>query len=169
MTSAATTDDTMTLHHAALYVSDLEKTRDFYTGVLGMKEIARPVDFTFPGAYVKRGGAEVHVVVEIEPDRTAQLRQKWSEEELRIGYVVHFALRVDSLDPYRRSLAERDLQPVGGPRIRADDVEQIYLVDPDGYVVELMCFHNEATANRRRTELAVSGEGVPIAPGHKGC
>jgi catechol 2,3-dioxygenase-like lactoylglutathione lyase family enzyme len=114
MTSAATTDDTMTLHHAGLYVSDLEKTRDFYTGVLGMKEIARPVDFTFPGAYVKRGGAEVHVVVEIEPDRTAQLRQKWSEEELRIGYVVHFALRVDSLDPYRRSLAERDLQPVGG-------------------------------------------------------
>jgi len=128
-----------------------------------------PVDFTFPGAYFKRGGAEVHVVVEIEPDRTAQLRQKWSEEELRTGYVVHFALRVDSLDPYRRSLAERDLQPVGGPRIRADDVEQIYLVDPDGYVVELMCFHNEATANRRRTELAVSGEGVPIAPGHKGC
>ena len=107
--------------------------------------------------------------METEPDRTDQLRQDWSEEELRTGYVVHFALRVDSLDPYRRSLAERDLQPVGGPRIRADDVEQIHLVDPDGYVVELMCFHNEATANRRRTELAVSGEGVPIAPGHKGC
>jgi glyoxylase I family protein len=167
MISAAAADDTMTLHHAALYVSDLEKTRDFYTGVLGMKEIARPVDFTFPGAYFKRGGAEVHVVVESEPDRTAQLRPKWSDEELRTGYVVHFALRVDSLDAYRRALAERNLQPVGGPRIRADHVEQIYLADPDGYVVELMCFHNEATANRRRAELAASGEGVPVAPDHK--
>jgi catechol 2,3-dioxygenase-like lactoylglutathione lyase family enzyme len=48
MTSAATTDDTMTLHHAALYVSDLEKTRDFYTGVLGMKEIARLLISPFP-------------------------------------------------------------------------------------------------------------------------
>lgn len=159
----------MMLHHAALYVSDLEQTRAFYTGVLGMEEIARPADFTFPGAYFKRGAAEVHVVVETEPNRTAQLRPAWSDQELRTGYVVHFALKVDSLDPYRSALADRGVQPVGGPRIRADHVEQIYLADPDGYVVELMCFHDESTADRRRAELAASGEGVPVAPGHETC
>jgi catechol 2,3-dioxygenase-like lactoylglutathione lyase family enzyme len=160
-------DDSMTLHHAALYVSDLAKTRDFYSGVLGMEEIPRPADFTFPGAYFRRDGAEVHVVVETEPDRTAQLRPAWSDLELRTGYVVHFALKVASLDAYLEAMADRGLQPVGGPRIRADHVEQIYLADPDGYVVELMCFHDEATADRRRADLAASGEGVPVAPGHE--
>ncbi len=159
-------DDSMSLHHAALYVSDLDQTRDFYTHVLGMEEIDRPADFTFPGAYFRRGGAEVHVVVETEPHRTAALRPAWSEQELRTGYTVHFALKVDSLDPFRQVLADRGVRPVGGPRIRADHVEQIYLADPDGYVVELMCFHDEATANRRRAELAASDEGVPVAPGH---
>ena len=158
--------DTMTLHHAALYVSDLDKTRDFYTGILGMEEIDRPADFTFPGAYFKRGGAEVHVVVETEPNRAAQLRPAWSDQELRTGYVVHFALEVATLDDYRQALAARGLQPVGGPRIRADHVEQIYLADPDGYVVELMCFHDEATGVRRRAELAAAGADVPVAPGH---
>jgi catechol 2,3-dioxygenase-like lactoylglutathione lyase family enzyme len=62
-------DDSMTLHHAALYVSDLAKTRDFYSGVLGMEEIPRPADFTFPGAYFRRDGAEVHVVVETDLSR----------------------------------------------------------------------------------------------------
>lgn len=165
---SASTDTTMTLHHAGLYVSDLGKTRDFYTGVLGMEEIARPVDFTFPGAYFKKGGAEVHVVVETAPGRSAQLRPAWSDEELRTGYVVHIALKVETLDTYRQALAHRGVQPVGGPRVRADHVEQIYLADPDGYVVELMCCHDEATAVRRRAELAASGEGVPIAPDHEG-
>jgi glyoxylase I family protein len=163
------TDPGMTLHHAALYVSDLDKTRGFYSGILGMTEVARPADFTFPGAYFRRGTAEVHVVVETEPNRTAALRPDWSAEELRTGYTVHFALKVDSLDSYRQALLDHGTQPVGGPRIRADHVEQIYLADPDGYVVELMCFHDEETGNRRRAEIARTGEGVPVAPGHEGC
>src|SRR4051812_42446887 len=59
MTSAdhSSASDSMTLHHAALYVSDLDQTRAFYTDLLGMEEIPRPADFTFPGAYFRRGGA----------------------------------------------------------------------------------------------------------------
>lgn len=164
--SSSAADEQMSLHHAALYVSDLDRTRAFYTQVLGMQEIARPADFTFPGAYFKRGSAELHCMVETEPNRTAQLRPAWSEEELRTGYVVHFALKVSSLDVLREVFERQGIEPVGGPRIRADGVEQIYIADPDGYVVELMCFHDQATANRRRAELATSGEGVPIAPGY---
>ena len=59
--------------------------------------------------------------------------------------MVHSALKVASLEPFRRALAAHHLQPVGGPRIRADGVEQIYLADPDGYVVE-RC----ASTTRRR-------------------
>jgi catechol 2,3-dioxygenase-like lactoylglutathione lyase family enzyme len=165
--TSAVSDD-MSLHHAALYVSDLEATRAFYSGVLGMSEIARPADFTFPGAYFKRGSAEVHVVVETTPDRTASLRPAWSDEELRTGYVVHFALKVSSLDALREIFTIKHITPVGGPRVRADGVEQIYVSDPDGYIVELMEFHDQASADRRRAELKESGEGVPVAPGPHG-
>jgi len=78
-------DPDVTLHHVALYVSDLELTRRFYRGALGMEEIARPADFTFPGAYFRLGTAEVHVVVETEAGRTEELRQQWSPDELKTG------------------------------------------------------------------------------------
>lgn len=154
------------IHHVALYVSDLEATRAFYTGVLGMEEIARPADFTFPGAYFRLGSVEIHVVVETEPGRTEVLRPPYSAEEVRTGYTVHFALKVDSLDPVRQILAENELAPVGGPRVRADGVEQIYIADPDGYVIEFICWLDAETADRRRAELAADGTGVPVAPGH---
>jgi hypothetical protein len=52
------------------------------------------------------------------------------------------------------------------PGIRADHVEQWYIADPDGYIVELICQLDADAADRRRHELAESGEGVPVAPGH---
>jgi glyoxylase I family protein len=130
-----------------------------------MHEISRPADFTFPGAYFKRGTAEVHVVVETTPGRTAELRTPWSADELRTGYCVHFALEVPSLDTYRDILAAGGVTPVGGPRIRADNVEQIYLADPDGHILELCCRLDQPVADQRRAELSASGEGVPVAPG----
>lgn len=156
--------DAVTLHHVALYVSNLDKTRDFYCNLLGMDEIRRPADFTFPGAYFKRGTAEVHVVVETIPGRSAELRTPWSAAELRTGYCVHFAFEVPSLDAYRAIFAAGGITPVGGPRIRADNVEQIYLADPDGHILELLCRLDQPFADQRRAELAASGEGVPVAP-----
>jgi glyoxylase I family protein len=158
-------DQHVTLHHVALYVSDLEATRHFYRDVLGMKEISRPADFTFPGAYFRLGTAEVHVVVETEPGRTEKLRPQWLPEELRTGYTGHFALGLRELGPTLDRLAHNSVPVAGGPRIRADNVEQWYITDPDGYVVELICQLGVDTAERRRQELAESGEGVPVAPG----
>jgi|SRR6188472_2022276 glyoxylase I family protein len=157
-------DPDVTLHHVALYVSDLELTRRFYRNALGMEEIARPADFTFPGAYFRLGTAEVHVVVETEAGRTEELRQQWSPDELKTGYTVHFALGVGDLQPILARLAENDVRIAGGPRIRADHVEQWYIADPDGYIVELICQLDADAADRRRRELAESGEGVPVAP-----
>jgi catechol-2,3-dioxygenase len=38
------------LDHAALLVKDVERSRRFYGQVLGMEEVPRPSNFTFPGA-----------------------------------------------------------------------------------------------------------------------
>src|SRR3712207_6253233 len=111
------TDGAPTLHHVALYVSSLEATRRFYVDALGFEELARPADFVFPGAYFRLGSAEVHVVLESVPGRADTLRPRWSDEELRTGYTVHFALGVPDLAPIRARLAERGVPFVGGPRI----------------------------------------------------
>jgi glyoxylase I family protein len=71
---------------------------------------------------------------------------------------------VPSLDTYRDTFAGSGIAPVGGPRIRADNVEQIYLADPDGHIIELLCRLDQPVADQRRAELAASGEGVPVAP-----
>jgi glyoxylase I family protein len=163
---ATPSNQDVTLHHVALYVSDLEATRNFYRDVLGMEEIARPADFTFPGAYFRLGTAEIHVVVETERGRTEQLRPPWSPENHRTGYTGHFALGLRDLGPTLARLAQNGVPVAGGPRIRADNVEQWYITDPDGYVVELISQLDVAAAARRRQEIAESGAGVPVAPGY---
>lgn len=155
----------VTLHHVGLSVSDLDATRQFYVEVLGMREIDRPADITFPGAHFRLGKAEIHVVVETQVGRANALRPLWSSEQLRTGYTAHLAFGVSDLEPILSQLAESGATFVGGPRIRADDVEQWYVADPDGHILELICQLDEDIANRRRRELELSGEAVPVAPG----
>ncbi len=51
------------LNHVSVAVSDLEKARRFYGGVIGLEEIPRP-DFGFPGVwYALGGGLSLHVIV----------------------------------------------------------------------------------------------------------
>src|SRR5215218_8411696 len=107
--------------------------------------------------------AAAHAVASLKRG-TAELRTPWSADELGTGYCVHFAFEVPSLDTYRDMFADSGIAPVGGPRIRADNVEQIYLTDPDGHIIELLCRLDQPVADQRRAELAASGEGVPGAP-----
>lgn len=60
------------LDHAALLVKDVERSRRFYGQVLGMEEVPRPSNFTFPGAWFRKGHAEIHLIGEAEPGRAAQ-------------------------------------------------------------------------------------------------
>ncbi len=41
------------LDHVALLVKDVERSRRFYGQVLGMEEVPRPSNFTFPGAWFR--------------------------------------------------------------------------------------------------------------------
>ena len=43
------------LSHVSVTVTDVAKARDFYSGVLGFKEIPRPA-FDFPGIWYSLGG-----------------------------------------------------------------------------------------------------------------
>ncbi len=79
------------LDHAALLVKDVERSRRFYSQVLGMEEVPRPHSFTFPGAWLRKGGAEIHLIGEAEPGRAAQVQpggyrpMNWPLATLRIS------------------------------------------------------------------------------------
>ena len=49
-------------HHFQVTVTDLEKSRAFYGGFLGLPELKRP-EFPFPGAWFQlANGQELHIV-----------------------------------------------------------------------------------------------------------
>ncbi len=126
------------MDHTALLVSDVEASRGFYGDVLGMEGVPRPANFEFPGAWFRVGTVELHLIGEAEPGRVRQIQANYDPEELAAGYCSHFALEVDDLEESRRWVEERGAKIVGAPRRRDGGVAQMYLADPDGYVVELM-------------------------------
>src|SRR6267154_3595098 len=75
-------------HHLQLTVSDLERSRAFYGGFLGLPELKRP-EFPFPGAWFElTNGQELHIVCVPDP--------LWREPRVMEIFESHIALRVHS-------------------------------------------------------------------------
>jgi catechol 2,3-dioxygenase-like lactoylglutathione lyase family enzyme len=129
------------LNHAALLVSDVDRSRYFYGEVLGMEEVPRPPSFDFPGAWFRAGNTEVHIIGEDEPGRAAQLQPGgFHRAELSRGHVAHIAFEVANLEAAQQHLRSHGIEIAGGPRPRGDGVMQMYVLDPDNYVVELFVY-----------------------------
>lgn len=115
--------DILALDHAAVNVSNLEASKDFYSNKLGLEEMARP-DFDFGGAWYKIGGdQQLHLIVQddLQPAKS------------RINH--HFAFRVQDVAATRKELESRGAKIVMA-NDRPDGVKQIFVADPDGYIIE---------------------------------
>jgi catechol 2,3-dioxygenase-like lactoylglutathione lyase family enzyme len=123
------------IQHCALVVSDVETARRFYVTVLGLEELPRPANFRFGGAWLRAGGDEVHLIA--APDTTCPPGVPEPGEAQRTGLATHIAFEVESLAAMRERLLEHGVEPVGGPMPRGDGVDQLFLRDPDGYLLEL--------------------------------
>ena len=63
------------LHHVAVCVTDIARSKSFYGGILGLKEVDRPA-FPFEGAWYEMGdGRQLHLIVHEHP-RTLRARSK---------------------------------------------------------------------------------------------
>jgi glyoxylase I family protein len=125
-----------TLHHVAVVVSDLARSKHFYGGVLGLQEIARP-PFSFDGAWYRAGDRDLHLIVAQDPT-------------FREGKGIntqdgHLAFRVKS---FRAALAylesqgfrQTDDEPGRSMRVNTNSVAgfpQIYVMDPDRNMIEI--------------------------------
>jgi len=117
------------LSHIAVCVTDIARSKHFYSDVLGLKEIDRPA-FPFEGAwYELADGRQFHLIVH---DRPLTLRGT-SDIDLRDG---HLALAVDDFERAVSHLEAAGIECV----VRPENVtpwKQLYFTDPDGNVIEL--------------------------------
>jgi catechol 2,3-dioxygenase-like lactoylglutathione lyase family enzyme len=121
--------DITALHHTAVCVTDLERSKRFYGGVLQLKEIDRPA-FPFGGAWYELGdGRQLHLIVHESPltlRGTRAIDAKDSHVAFRIadyeGAIAHF--RAHGVDCLERPA-------------NVTPWKQLYVTDPDGHIIEL--------------------------------
>ena len=131
----------MRLQHVGLVVRDLDSSRRFYAGALGLEEVPRPSNFTFDGAWFRFGGTEIHLLAEAHT--TGGAGQGDAGTGADRGLTHHLACEVDDLQAARSRLAAHGVELEGGPMPRGDGVTQVFFRDPDGYVLELFQWTNE--------------------------
>lgn len=113
------------LNHVALHVRDLDASIRFYRDVLDLPVLDRP-NFSFGGAWFALGTQELHLI----EDPNCTLDQT----------PFHFALQVRDAYASGVALRDRGVTDFSGPAPRPDGAVQIFLRDPDGYVIELVSF-----------------------------
>jgi len=123
-----------TLAHCGLVVRDLDKSHWFYGTVLGMTEVPRPRNFKFRGAWFRGGDSELHLIR--ADDTVAPPGFLDAGSAVRTGLATHIAFEVPDLNTVKARLEQYGIEIKGGPMPRGDGVMQLYLHDPDGYMLE---------------------------------
>lgn len=126
-----------TIHHVSLPVTDLDRSKAFYTRILGLREIDRP-PFDFPGCWYQLGDRQLHLTVSHDPTFRAAKGADSRD--------IHFAVRVRSLREVVEFLRSRgyreDLEAGALLRMKVNleataGFPQVYVLDPDRHVVEI--------------------------------
>ncbi len=114
------------LHHVSILVTDLERAKEFYGGVLGLTETKRP-PFNFPGAWYQIGAGQIHLIV--YPEKAPERDGIDSKD-------THVALRVDDYDAAVERLKRHNVEVKENPD-SLTGWPQMYCEDPDGNIIEL--------------------------------
>ena len=112
------------LHHIARTTADPDRSRAFYTDVLGFREIRRP-GFNFRGAWLFNYGVQIHII-EHDTARAAGPIDTRAE---------HLAFAVDDFQEVERRLAQHGIEY--HKQVNAGGIPQIFFHDPDGHHIEI--------------------------------
>lgn len=58
----------VSLLHASLLIADVERSRAFYEGILGLSPSGSRPDLGFPGVWYDIGAAQIHLICQPNPD-----------------------------------------------------------------------------------------------------
>jgi catechol 2,3-dioxygenase-like lactoylglutathione lyase family enzyme len=119
--------------HFTLVVSDLQASHQFYADLLGLKPAERPA-FDFAGAWFELGGVFLHLILANEASGQAGPGDRGT---VRPSRGLHFAFRVADAKFAAEQLKSASIEIVDGPKQRPDGATQVFIRDPDGYLVEV--------------------------------
>ncbi|MEB3886084.1 VOC family protein [Lyngbya sp. CCY1209] len=110
--------------HAAILVSDLEKSQRFYGQILGLNQVDRPLQF--PGIWYQSGNFQIHLIQaqEVVGDRVNE--DKWGRNR-------HLAFSVSNLEFYQKILTENNCKY----QMSSSGRSALFIEDPDGNIIEL--------------------------------
>ena len=111
--------------HTALLVSDLNASKHFYSVVLGLSEVERPL--SFPGVWYRIGDYQIHLIVDQSTPHGLHNSQKWGRNR-------HLAVAIADLGAAKAHINTHgwDMQDSASGR------PAIFVQDPDGNVIELL-------------------------------
>ena len=121
----------LTLSHVGIYVADMARMVDFYTGFLG---------FAVSDRGPARGGGEIVFMTRDPREHHQFVLASGRPAVLAFNLVNQLSFRVDSLDTLRelhRGLAAEDAVKDLGPTCHGNAVS-VYFHDPEGNRVELL-------------------------------
>ncbi len=109
------------IDHVSVVITDVERSRRFYGGVLGLREIPKPRTFGFVVLWFDLGGMHLHLLLKDQADTISPR---------------HFALRVEDALAARKHLhthgvATQETTPIPG-------ADRFFAADPDGNRVEII-------------------------------
>src|SRR6516164_6156201 len=103
------------LDHCSVLITDVERSRRFYGGLLGLREIARPRTFDFVVVWYDLGNQHLQLLLKDRPDAVSPR---------------HFALRVADCAAARsyfraHGVPTQETTPIPG-------ADRFFIADPDG-------------------------------------
>lgn len=115
------------IHHASLVVADTAEALAFYQGVLGLEVLSQRPDLGFPGAWLRVGSRQIHLLELPNPDPV-------DGRPAHGGRDRHLALVVSSVDALAARLDRSAL-----PYTRSRSARRaIFCRDPDGNALEFV-------------------------------
>ena len=117
--------------HVAFFISDLERSLDFYCNRLGFRQAFHLDREGTPSPWI--------VYIQVAPGHFIELFPggQGENQSRPLGY-NHFCLLVDDMTATLKALQARGLPISGEPTRGVDNNWQYWLKDPDGNAIELM-------------------------------
>ena len=124
--------DLVKLHHVSFAIRDLDVSKRFFGGVLGLPEIERP-GFRFSGAWYAIGDRQLHLIAGSSDTAGASGRSSRSD---------HVALEVQDVGAVKKTLDDNGIEYAEGGNSNLG-MDQIFCRDPDGHVIEFVVYRGE--------------------------
>lgn len=114
------------IHHASLIVANTQASLLFYSGILGMEQMDRP-DLGFPGAWLKLGEQQIHLLELNNPDPT-------TGRPAHGGRDRHVAMTVSDIEPVKEALNAAGFAYT----VSISGRKALFCRDPDGNAIEII-------------------------------